>query len=163
MPHLPQGKGGPEATFCVRRTKSSQIHRWRILMLYIKFETKSYQLLLCHKFADFWQVERDRIRTETRTDGHTYGRTNIDFFGPPYTKSPKMGLFEMGFVTFENLHKVPKWDPIFLARVLYTQVWGVVKVQKASFQKVLRGGFIFLQIWNPESVRGGGIFMQKVT
>ena len=53
--------------------------------MYTKFESKILPIILCHKFADFWQIERDR-----NPDGHdrTYGRTNIDFFGPPYTKSP---------------------------------------------------------------------------
>ena len=85
----PQGKGGPEATFCVRRTKSSQIHVWRILTLYIKFETKSYQLSLCHKFADFWQIERDTKCTEARTHGRTDARTAI--FWPSLHKKPLRG------------------------------------------------------------------------
>ena len=36
----------------------------------------------------------------------------------------------MGFVTFENLHKVPKWDPIFsrgYCRPLYEEFQKAVK------------------------------------
>ena len=81
----PQGKGGPKATFCVRRTKSSQFISdifWRYIP---NLNAKSYQLLA----TNCWFL-KDRAwqKTETRTETRTYGRTNIDFFGPPYTKSP---------------------------------------------------------------------------
>ena len=49
-----------------------------------KLNPKPYQLLLFHKFADFWQIERNR----KRTDGDTYGRTNIDIVALPTQKAP---------------------------------------------------------------------------
>ena len=83
----PQGKGGPKATFCVRRTKSSQIHGWRILTLYTKFKFKILPIT-CHKFADFSKIERDR--KAWLTDGH--GRTHEHrFFWPSLHKKPLRG------------------------------------------------------------------------
>ena len=82
----PQGKGGPKATFCVRRTKSSQIYQWRILTLYIKFEFKILSIT-CHKFADFWQIERDRKRRTEDGGRRPYARTSI-FLALPTQKAP---------------------------------------------------------------------------
>ena len=61
------------------------IYQWRILTLYIKFKSKILPIT-CHKFADFSKIERDRKAWQRH--GDPYGRTNIDFCKPAYTKSP---------------------------------------------------------------------------
>ena len=102
---------------------------------------KSYQLL-CHKFADFWQIERDRKAWQT--DGGTDGRTNIDFFGPPYTKSPFGAIIEQ--LSAKHEHLLAKQNPwIYVDRIgrmmweIYSTLarkWDPISVPCVSFQKL---------------------------
>ena len=88
----PQGKGGPEATFCVRRTKSSQIHVWRILMCIsnLKQNPTNYYFATNLLISGRSSVTESGRTPDGRTDGRRPVRTHEHrfFLALPTQKAP---------------------------------------------------------------------------